>query len=208
MKKEKVKTAKKKKNLAQRDSTSTRVSLTKMSRGHLVPEPSNNLAKLLTTVPRPYSQVVNAMNQVAGSLVLSASKLPHQNIDAILPDDFQLVQYSRQGMPTTDFISIVQACLFTPLEWIFFLQTEDRIFQKYTIADFNLTPFHSERSLEIFRLFRQGQAVFGSAADFYAWLKSEVPALGGIRPISLLDNTFGIGIVRDELTRIEHGVLA
>ena len=40
------------------------------------------------------------------------------------------------------------------------------------------------------------------------WLDAENIALGGVKPKSLLDSTFGIEIVKDELTRIEHGILA
>ncbi|MFN0014092.1 MAG: antitoxin Xre/MbcA/ParS toxin-binding domain-containing protein [Saprospiraceae bacterium] len=159
-------------------------------------------------LPIPYIQINSALNQAFADLVFSNSISSPQNIEAILPDTFQLVQYSRQGVPAADFLSIVQACPFTILEWATFLQTKERVLQKYIASDSALTPSYSERILEIFRLFRRGEAVFGSADEFYAWLKTDVPSLGGIKPISLLDNTFGISIVHDELTRVEHGVLS
>ncbi|NEN24917.1 DUF2384 domain-containing protein, partial [Cryomorpha ignava] len=40
------------------------------------------------------------------------------------------------------------------------------------------------------------------------WLDSNIVALGGIKPKTLLDSSFGISILNQELIRIEHGVLA
>ena len=40
------------------------------------------------------------------------------------------------------------------------------------------------------------------------WLETKNIMLGGVKPKDLLDNTFGISLVKDELTRIEYGVLA
>lgn len=57
-------------------------------------------------------------------------------------------------------------------------------------------------------LFNKGEDVFGSRAGFISWLESPNPALGGAAPVGFIDNTFGIGLAKDELTRIEHGVMA
>ena len=53
-----------------------------------------------------------------------------------------------------------------------------------------------------------GIKIFGSKEKFDNWLNSESPALGGIRPLELLQNADGILLVKDELIRIEQGVLA
>jgi uncharacterized protein (DUF2384 family) len=60
----------------------------------------------------------------------------------------------------------------------------------------------------IILLFKKGTDVFGNNSDFIAWLNAKNISLGGIKPISLLDNTFGINMVKEELIRIEHGILA
>ncbi|MGQ1784092.1 MULTISPECIES: antitoxin Xre/MbcA/ParS toxin-binding domain-containing protein [unclassified Saccharicrinis] len=57
-------------------------------------------------------------------------------------------------------------------------------------------------------LFSKGFEVFGEKKNFLSWLYSKSIALGNIRPIDLLDNSFGINLVKDELIRIEHGILA
>ena len=50
--------------------------------------------------------------------------------------------------------------------------------------------------------------VFGGSTGFNTWLDTESLALGRVKTKSLLDSSFGIGLLKDELGRIEHGVLA
>jgi uncharacterized protein (DUF2384 family) len=57
-------------------------------------------------------------------------------------------------------------------------------------------------------LFNKGVSVFGSTSNFLTWINSKSIPLGGVKPIDLLDNSFGINMVKDELIKIEHGVLA
>ena len=44
--------------------------------------------------------------------------------------------------------------------------------------------------------------MFGDEAYFHTWLVTQNIALGNITPKELLDNTFGIQLLNDELTRI------
>jgi putative toxin-antitoxin system antitoxin component (TIGR02293 family) len=57
-------------------------------------------------------------------------------------------------------------------------------------------------------LYEYGIEVFGDRDNFNIWLNSRSIALGGRSPKELLDTKFGIDLVKDELGRIEHGVLA
>ena len=50
--------------------------------------------------------------------------------------------------------------------------------------------------------------MFGNKDYFNTWLNSVNLALGSLKPKQLLDSYFGIELIKDELTRIEHGVLA
>ena len=76
------------------------------------------------------------------------------------------------------------------------------------IHKINLDPNNSEKKNELELLFTKGVEVFGNSEKFYNWLNSNSLALGGIKPVSLLDNTLGKMMLKDELTRIEHGILA
>lgn len=69
-------------------------------------------------------------------------------------------------------------------------------------------PIQSERIVELAMLYRYGLEVFGDKDNLNVWLNSRSIALGGSSPKELLDTKFGIGMVKDELGRIEHGILA
>ncbi len=66
----------------------------------------------------------------------------------------------------------------------------------------------SGKIIEITLLYNYGMEVFGNKEKFNNWLETKNLALGGVKPKELLDNTFGINLLKDELTRIEYGVLA
>ena len=128
--------------------------------------------------------------------------------EALLRDDYQLVSFSRRGISFQYFLAIVAESPFSLNEWSQLLHLNEKTMTHLREEKQNFNVSFSERILDISRVLRQGESVFGNRDDFRAWLEVDVPALGNIQPKSLLDNTFGIGILRDELTRIEHGVLA
>ena len=80
--------------------------------------------------------------------------------------------------------------------------------QRYKKEGLSFETLQSERILDIALLQRKGIEVFGNTDNFFTWLKSINISLGGIKPLELLDNSFGIGLLKDELLRIEHGILA
>ena len=56
-------------------------------------------------------------------------------------------------------------------------------------------------------LYKYGVEMFGDKDNFNTWLNSKSIPLGGSKPKDLLDTKFGISMVKDELGRIEHGIL-
>ncbi|MBD1396221.1 DUF2384 domain-containing protein [Pontibacter sp. JH31] len=123
-------------------------------------------------------------------------------------DVFMLISTVREGIKYTLFQSIADKSPFSTSEWSSYLHLSERTFQRYRKEQRKFDPLHSEKILEITLVYNKGIAVFGDKDNFDAWLEAKNIALGGIRPKELLDSTFGIGLMRDELTRIEHGVLA
>ena len=123
-------------------------------------------------------------------------------------DVFMLISTVREGIKYTLFQSIADKIPFSVGEWSNFLHLSERTFQRYKKEKRTFDPLHSEKILEITLVYNKGIEVFGDKANFDAWLEAKNVALGGIKPKELLDSTFGIGLLRDELTRIEHGVLA
>ena len=88
------------------------------------------------------------------------------------------------------------------------MHLSERSMQRYKAEKKTFDPIHSEKILEIAFLYQRGVEVFGHSENFHTWLNTKSVALGGVPPQELMDTTFGINLLNDELTRIEHGVLA
>lgn len=69
-----------------------------------------------------------------------------------------------------------------------------------------LGPEVSERVIELATVIIRGHEVLGSKDALRLWIQDEILALGGKRPIDLLDSSYGIRMILDVLSRIEHGI--
>jgi len=125
-----------------------------------------------------------------------------------LNDTVELLKISRNGIRFSLFLEIVKSSPFSLKEWGKFLHLTERTLQRYKKESKKFEPIHSERIIEIAKLQMKGKNVFGSKSNFEQWMNSNIVALGGIKPTELLDSTFGIDLIMDELGRIEHGILA
>lgn len=121
---------------------------------------------------------------------------------------FDLISLTRRGIPFQEFETILEYAPFSLQNWSGFLHLSKRTLERYRKEKRVFDPLHTERILRIVQVYQLGIDVFGKASYFESWMDSRNLALGGISPIELLDSTFGIELLKDELTRIEHGVLA
>lgn len=119
-----------------------------------------------------------------------------------------LINASREGISYMLFNRIVDKSPFTIQEWSDFLHLSERTLQRYKKVKRTFDALQSEKILQIILLYRFGIEVFGTKEKFDQWLEVKNIALGQIMPKELLDNAFGISFLKDELMRIEHGVLA
>lgn len=69
----------------------------------------------------------------------------------------------------------------------------------------SLAPAQSEALLDVLRVFVQAASVFGGRENGNEWLTTQIPALGGQRPIDLCDTFEGRSLVREALRKIEYG---
>lgn len=119
-----------------------------------------------------------------------------------------LIEAVRNGISFSFFNSLARSSPFSMPEWSAFLHLSERTMQRYKKEKKNFAPVYSEKILEITMLYKYGNDVFGDAKKFQAWLNASNVALGNSSPKQLLDSKFGIEMVKDELGRIEHGILA
>jgi putative toxin-antitoxin system antitoxin component (TIGR02293 family) len=66
----------------------------------------------------------------------------------------------------------------------------------------------SEKVLAMMALYKKGLEIFGSQEEFNKWLSEPAFGLGKQIPIQFLSTMTGIGLIDEELTRIEYGDLA
>ncbi len=123
-------------------------------------------------------------------------------------NNLDLVERVRQGIKYRDFMLIANATQFTLPEWSRFLHLSARTMQRYQKEKKAFPAPQSEKILEIEQLNNKGIEVFKDKDNFNSWLETKNIALGGVKPKELLDTSFGVSMVKDELTRIEYGVLA
>ncbi len=121
---------------------------------------------------------------------------------------FRLMDTVRQGISFKMFEGISKKFPFTMQHWADFLHISGKTLSRYQKEDKIFEAPQSERILQIELLYARGSEVFGSDDYFMSWLQAENIILGKKKPQDLLNSSFGISLLMDELTRIEHGVLA
>ena len=123
-------------------------------------------------------------------------------------DTFDLANMVREGVPFPYFTKLSTQINFGFEEWSSYLHLSERTIQRYKKEKKSFDPIYSEKILQIEQLYKKGIDVFGKADNFYTWMDTKIIALGGVRPKDMLDTSFGINIIYDELGRIEHGIFA
>jgi putative toxin-antitoxin system antitoxin component (TIGR02293 family) len=123
-------------------------------------------------------------------------------------DLLAIIELVRDGISITDFNAIAGITPFSLAEWAAFLQLSERTIQRNQKEQKAFQSIHSQKIVELAMLYQYGVEVFGDQENFNTWLGYKSVALGGRSPKELLDTQFGVGMVKDALGRIEHGVLA
>lgn len=121
---------------------------------------------------------------------------------------FHLIEAIRQGISYSLFEKLVKPIPFNLQEWSSFLHLSERSMQRYKKGKGTFNQNSSERIVEISMLYKYGVEVFGIATNFNTWLDNKSIAMGNRKPKELLDSSFGISLIKDELTRISQGILA
>ena len=122
--------------------------------------------------------------------------------------DKMLISYAvRRGVSYQVFEEIKSSSPFDDKQWCEFLNLNIRTLQRYRSSKNHLfKPLISERIFEIAEVISLGNTVFDTREDFKIWLMTPSPALSNEKPVSLLDNSYGIDLVISELNRIEYGI--
>ncbi|WP_426669112.1 type II RES/Xre toxin-antitoxin system antitoxin [Mucilaginibacter sp. McL0603] len=123
-------------------------------------------------------------------------------------DSVAMVNMLREGVEFTYLNSISDRINFTLEDWSSYLHLSERTIQRYKKEKKPFDTIYSEKIVQIDLLYKRGVEVFGNEDNFHTWMATKSIPLGNIKPKELLDTTYGINLVADELGRVEHGIFA
>lgn len=120
--------------------------------------------------------------------------------------EFDLISVVRAGIPAISIRSLAEKTE-TPISLVGEIVRIDKSTLMRRLRERRrLKPDESDRVLRFARTFAVAQSTLGDRAR--AWLNMENRALGGAKPIELLDTDSGAREVENVLGRIEHGVFS
>jgi putative toxin-antitoxin system antitoxin component (TIGR02293 family) len=123
----------------------------------------------------------------------------------------------KRGVPATEAKRIIEKLSIGQGAALKALNLSPATFNKKAKQDQTLSPAESERVIGMARLVGQLEAMiqesgnpegFDATAWMSRWLKEPVPALGGARPVDLLDTMEGQALVSRTLAQLQSGAYA
>jgi putative toxin-antitoxin system antitoxin component (TIGR02293 family) len=125
-----------------------------------------------------------------------------------LANKMLIIAAIRAGIPYSLFNLIQLYTPFSDNDWADFLDISTKSLQRYkTNTDHHFKSIHSEKIIEMAEVTKVGLDVFGDMEKLKLWLNTPSFALGKLKPIELLKDSYGKELVISELIRINHGIL-
>lgn len=152
--------------------------------------------KPVTTYTKPGLGNANLVNDTA---------LAYQPLYA---NPISLLTSSKKGLAAKAAIDFLNLSGFSQEQFQETFKTTVKTIQNYDRQELKLDASLSEKLLKSFALFEKGVTLFGSAAAFYDWLNVSAYGLGNQIPFEMMDTITGIGLIEEELIRLEYGDLA
>jgi len=125
-----------------------------------------------------------------------------------LSNKMLLVAFIREGVPYSFFDLIMEFSPFDEAYWSDLLGLSTISLHRYKKSLKQFKPLHSEKIIEMAEVTQLGLEVFGSMEKLKLWLETPNFALGSLKPLELLKDSYGKEMVTEELTRINYGILS
>ena len=146
---------------------------------------------------------VSKLEQSSGYKVLN-KKLTYADF---LKNKMLIVHAIREGIPYEFFKLIQEQTPFNEEDWALFLGISTKSLQRSRAKDgFVFKPLQSEKILELAEVTTVGRTIFDSEEQFYSWLTLPSYALGNLKPIELLRDSYGKEMVLEEMIKIDQGI--
>ena len=118
-----------------------------------------------------------------------------------------IIKIIRNGVPYSLFNLIKNVAPFSEGDWAAFLDISPKSLHRYKLASKQFKPLQSEKIIEMAEVTNVGKEVFGDTEKLKLWLNTPNFALGRLKPMELLKDSYGKELVIGELTRINYGIL-
>lgn len=129
------------------------------------------------------------------------------NFKQFLSNKMLIVQAIKKGIPYNLFELIKEKSPFNQEDWASFLGISTRTLLRNKLKhDFVFDSIPSEKIIELAEVTSLGKEVFDTDSQFENWLNQKNFALGGLKPIDLLSNSYGKDLVMTELNKIDYGI--
>lgn len=124
-----------------------------------------------------------------------------------LSDKMLIIVAIRAGIPYSFFDLIQHNTPFSESDWATFLNISTKSLNRYKLSSKLFKPYQSEKIIEMAEVTNIGIDVFGDMDKFKLWLDTPNFSLGNLKPMELLQDSYGKEMVISELTRINYGIL-
>jgi putative toxin-antitoxin system antitoxin component (TIGR02293 family) len=127
----------------------------------------------------------------------------------VFKDKLLVAKAVKAGVPYIVWEEVKNNSIFDDNDWASLLGVNVRTLQRYkNQKGFKFQTLQGEKIFEVAEVMSLGKEVFNDNSKFYSWLNTPSYALGSVKPIELLDTSYGIEIVKSELYAIEYGVFS
>lgn len=148
--------------------------------------------------------------EIASFFSVNKINVPNRQItyEKFLEDKMLIIVAIRTGIPYSLFDLIQNYTPFSESDWADFLDISTKTLNRYrTSPEHHFKRIHSEKIIEMAEVTKVGLDVFSSIEKLKLWLNTPSYALGKLKPIELLKDSYGKEMVISELNRINHGIL-
>lgn len=152
-------------------------------------------------------EVVSLMKEIDTHSLKSRHK-ETLNFAGLLSDHMLKSFTIRQGIPFSFYYLITLYSPYSENDWINILNISKKSLQRYKQESRRFGHLQSEKIIEMAEVTKTGLDTFGDMEKFKHWLNTPNFALGGMKPIDLIRDSYGKDLVVGELTRINHGIFA
>jgi putative toxin-antitoxin system antitoxin component (TIGR02293 family) len=123
----------------------------------------------------------------------------------VIRSDLELADLIHDGFPVGSVDAVLEAGLLQPDE-LYDLVVPRRTLAHRKERQGTLSPDQSDRLARVVRILTRSEEALGDREKARRWMRKVNRALGGKRPIDLLESDAGTRMVERVLGRIEHGV--